>query len=60
MKYLLLAVTACACGPLNCETVKVDIYAVDGKPKEAGKVQVKCDNKLVLEANGDNVSSGSK
>lgn len=48
---------ATGCGPLVCRTVVVDVYAVDGKPRPAGRVVVSCNGKAVLEATAATVTA---
>lgn len=60
MKYLLLAFLLSACAPLTCQTLWVEIYSREGKPRPAGRVVLTCDGKKVIEANGDNVTAGGK
>lgn len=60
MKWLVAALLLPACAPLTCQTLAIDIYGREGKPKPAGRVVLKCDGKTVLEANGDNVTAGGK
>lgn len=60
MRCLLVALalsTAC-CGPMNCQTFAIDVYAHPSKPKPAGKVAMKCNGKTVIEALADDVEGG--
>lgn len=52
-------VAATGCGPLKCQVVAVDVYALDGRPKPAGRVRVSCDGKAVLEATAATVTAGA-
>jgi hypothetical protein len=48
---LLLAVLTTACGPVQCGQVAIDILPLDGKPKPAGKIVIKCDGRKLTEIN---------
>lgn len=60
MKYLLLVLLSSACAPLTCQTLSIDIYGVENKPKKAGRVVLRCDGKQLVEAVGENVTSGGQ
>lgn len=56
MKQWILALALLgACSSLTCETAAVDVYALDGKPKPAGRVVVQCNGKAVVELKSQNV-----
>lgn len=48
---ILLALCTVACGPVQCGQVAIDILPVDGKPKPAGKVVIRCDGRKLTEIN---------
>lgn len=58
MKWIAAVLLLAGCGPLNCQSFAVDVYAHPRKPKPAGKVIMQCNGKTVVEALADNVEGG--
>ena len=48
----LVALSTCACGPVQCGQVAIDIYPLPNHPKPAGKVVIKCDGRMLTEIVG--------
>lgn len=58
MLLLMLAVST-GCSATRCKTMAIDILPTD-KPKPAGKVEIRCDGKPIVQAVADEVKQGDK
>jgi hypothetical protein len=47
------------CSATRCKTLAIDILPTD-KPKPAGKVEIRCDGKPIVQAVADEVKAGDK
>ncbi len=47
-------------GPLRCHQLAVEVYPVDGQPRPAGRLSVRCDGAVVLEAGAPTLTVGSR
>lgn len=49
-----------ACTPLQCQKLALEVYPLDGQPRPAGRLTVRCDQTVVLEATAPTLTVGSR
>ena len=56
MRLCLIGLLLAGCWPAaQCKVASVDIYALEGRPKPAGKIVVGCDGKKLVEVEAQEV-----
>jgi len=56
MRLCLIGFLLAGCWPAaQCKVASVDIYALEGRPKPAGKIVVGCDGKKLVEVEAQEV-----